>query len=180
VRSLNHWEKWKRTSLSAIESQVIIGSLLGDAYGRYGKSKHASITFSQSNYDYITWKYEQLKEWATKNPTKSSSRNEYTFTTVSHPVFDSIVDQFYERGEKIIPPSLLRLLDLLGLAVWWMDDGTCCTSQYIKKDRKPSYYKHFQLRTDCFTLNENELLCSGSKKGLTLTQRLNPSEEIII
>jgi hypothetical protein len=54
-------------------------------------------------------------------------------------------------------------LDLLGLAVWWMDDGTCCTSQYIKKDRKPSYYKHFQLRTDCFTLNEYELLCSWFK-----------------
>jgi hypothetical protein len=74
----------------------------------------------------------------------------------------------YNKGRKFIDKHLLRDLDILSLAYWFMDDGSAKLSHYnLKKDQKVIYelpkigvYKF----SHCgFTFDENKLFCDWLK-----------------
>ena len=120
--------------------QLIIGSLMGDARlecrSKSIRAKHTArlrIHQSDKQKDYVFWKYQILKNLVSKEPRftkvwydKKRNKNHcsWYFHTVSSETLGLFHKLFYRNGLKIVPIGLLRELNPLGLAIWYMDDGS--------------------------------------------------------
>lgn len=128
--------------------QIVIGTVLGDAYVQKTGSANARIRFehSEKQYAYILWKYEQLKNYMQDSPKKIVRHNQifqktYTYyrcQSHSSPELGKVREIFYTNGRKTIPDEIDHFLDNpLTLAVWYMDDG-----YYYHRDKIASLYIH--------------------------------------
>lgn len=168
IREIEDWEKWDCENLSDPQRDLIVGTLLGDGYVRRGKCKYANVSISQSIESYTKWKYAILKNWCKSGIKKS--RDSYVFSTITHPVFDYYFKMFYKQNKKILTKEILKLVDDLALAVWFMDDGCCCKSRYVGKAGTRTYFS-YQLRTDSFSYVENVLI----KKWFKIKYDITPT-----
>jgi hypothetical protein len=106
---------------------VLVGSLLGDAYLYPNGTLQVEQCLEHA--DYTFWKYEMLKSIAGKEPTtveRFDARTMKTYRSVrfyTRAVLKDYRSGFYRGRKKIVPRELGTLLDPLGLAVWFMDDG---------------------------------------------------------
>ena len=151
-------------SLSQEETQVILGGLLGDSY--YNKLKK-TIRFyhSQKQEEYLKWKH----SFFIKNPNqicrkiyygeRHTNNNVYNYcnfeiynkNNAMNDIYSFIQKHLYSNdNRKKVSMKYLNELTPLGLAVWWMDDGSIC----ISKDNR-----YGKLSTQCFNYEENILLC---------------------
>lgn len=156
-------------SLSQEETQVILGGLLGDSY--YNKLKK-TIRFyhSQKQEEYLKWKH----SFFIKNPNqicrkiyygeRHANNNVYNYcnfeiynkNNAMNDIYSFIQKHLYSNdNRKKISMKYLNELTPLGLAVWWMDDGSIC----ISKDNR-----YGKLSTQCFNYEENILLQKYFKK----------------
>src|SRR3989338_6376313 len=153
--------------------QLIVGSLLGDARlecrSKGIRAKHTArlrIHQSDKQKDYVLWKYQLLKNLVFKGPrfTKvwhDSKRNKdhysWYFHTQSNEALGLIHKMFYQDNIKIVPKDLIEILDPLGLAIWYMDDGsnngsnitlnTHCFSNEEQKMIQDLFYRKFGIKT---------------------------------
>jgi len=152
-------------SLSQLQHEILIGSLLGDGTLRkQGTRINAlfEVNHSVSYKEYVDWKYHIFQEHVLTPPKSrlgKGVRVAYRFTTQSLPVFTGYYHQFYVNGKKILPSSLD--ITPLALAVWFMDDGSRCGT---------SYY----LNTQQFSKQEQEMLC---RKFKVLGMRCNLNKD---
>ena len=151
-------------SLTKLERQIIVGSLLGDGYMRIIPGR--SNAFLEVNHSirakvYVDYKFKSLKRLCESSP-KERSTNEnriaYRFFTKQHKVLTDLYHQFYQHGRKIIPAGLM--LDPVTLAVWYMDDGS--------KSRDRDVY----LNTQQFSVNDQKRLLH-CLRSLGIQARLN-------
>lgn len=140
--------------------QLILGSLMGDARlecrSKSIRAKHTArlrIHQSDKQKDYVLWKYEKLKDLVIKGPrfTKvwhDSKRNKdhysWYFHTQSNEALGELHKLFYQNNTKVVPKDLIEILDPLGFAVWYMDDGSNNGS-------------NITLNTHCFS-NEEQIM----------------------
>jgi hypothetical protein len=159
--------------ISKREKEIILGSLLGDAYLAVMKnSVRFEVSHSENQKEYIFWKYNELKKFVRAKPRRviiwdKRYRKEYRqwrFRTQGHEFFAYLYSLFYsQRGKKFIPQEISLFLDSpLSLAVWFMDDG----------GRRNDCYGMF-LNTLSFTKKENELLRKCLKRNFFLDSRLH-------
>ena len=126
------------------KKSFIIGMLLGDACTRLGKNAvnyNISCTHNPSQYEYLLWKMEILKENLTKNYWLNDKITKFTGKGVNDGNkgkeylmhvgtlgTDSLVTkvrkEMYQENLKMAPMSVLHQLTPIGLAVWYMDDGS--------------------------------------------------------
>jgi LAGLIDADG DNA endonuclease family len=110
-------------SLSEVQRQVIVGSLLGDGAMRCKTNALLEINHSSHQRSYVDWKYRHLAPLV-RTPPKARKTNgtriAYRFVTRSLPELTPYFRMFYGSGRKRIPEVPLRELTL---AVWFMDDG---------------------------------------------------------
>ena len=141
--------------------QLILGSLLGDARlecrSKSIRAKHTArlrIHQSDKQKDYVLWKYEKLKDLVIKGPrfTKvwhDSKRNKdhysWYFHTQSNEALGELHKLFYQNNIKIVPKDLIDILDPLGFAIWYMDDGSNNSS-------------NITLNTHCFSKEEQKMI----------------------
>ncbi len=141
--------------------QLILGSLMGDARlecrSKSIRARHTArlrIHQSDKQKDYVFWKYRNLKNLVLKGPrfTKvwhdpKRNKNHYSwyFHTRSNEALGNLHRLFYNKGAKILPKKLLNVLEPLGLAVWYMDDGS-------------NNGGNITLNTHCFSRKEQEFL----------------------
>ena len=114
----DHPERVRRRIVpDAIQMQIILGSLLGDASleGARG-ARRMRVSEVAERADYVWWKYEHLSTFADEAPAFVGSR--IGFRTISHPIFDDLIPLLARRRARIT-----RLLSPLGLAVWMTDAG---------------------------------------------------------
>lgn len=117
---------------------LLIGSLLGDAYGNRRSGEGTRFSYKQSivHKDYLFWLYDffytrgycsNLKPRKytriLRNRSEKKEYYGYEFNTFTFRSFDWIYDMFYKKGRKIINPKIENYLTPLALAVWIMDDG---------------------------------------------------------
>ena len=110
-------------SLSEVQRQIIVGSLLGDGAMRCKANALLEINHSSRQQSYVDWKYRQLASLvrtAPKARKTNGTRIAYRFVTRSLPELTPYFHQFYANGRKQVPEVRL---DALTLAVWFMDDG---------------------------------------------------------
>jgi hypothetical protein len=124
--------------LDDVTFQVLIGSLLGDGCVMK-KEKGVTYFFSEvhcdAQADYVKWKIEKLNVFA---PRFCKLGYGAECTTKTHPIFTSLRNKFYPPGKNClknkIPLDLMENLNLLGLLIWYLDDGTLGNS-----DRRTPY-----------------------------------------
>lgn len=115
--------------------EAIIGGLLGDGSilmkKAYGENRVARYCEGKSleQKSYLEWKAELLSELHAR-VYEVKGRFHYAFlqTNISHPLLNSMRQEWYPKGIKTIGD--LRQLDQLGLAIWYMDDGQYVYSGY--------------------------------------------------
>ena len=115
-------------SLTQQQKSFMIGTILGDGYLRIiprRKNAFLEINHSIVQRDYVDWKYDLLKSIVKNKPkvrNGNGGRVAYRFYTQCLPEITELFGNFYQEKKKIIPNNLT--LDPMGLAVWYMDDGS--------------------------------------------------------
>lgn len=113
--------------------QVLMGSLLGD--GSLQKQQ-ANAEFQEKHSlkqkDYLLWKKRILSKFFIMRIYDYDKGYIYLRSFVS-PILNKYHRIFYpnKKGNKIITIKILNQLKPLGLAVWYMDDGTFNKSRYM-------------------------------------------------
>lgn len=162
------FKRWQRHIFEPTEKQlqIIYGSLLGDASisnGRKGKYDCESIFEEHhcaAQKQYIFWKYDELKNLCSSGP-KEDNVGRWRIRTFHHPFFSQLRKTWYPEGIKIIPKNILNEIGVLGLAVWFMDDGSLSKeSNFIK------------LHTCSFSEKEHDVLSLWLKEKFCINSHM--------
>ena len=143
--------------LPSHQFDVIIGSLLGDARlecrsigKRYPISARLRVQQSEKQKDYVSWKYDQLRNLVSEGPRRIKAAHDrkrnkdhysWYFHTRTLEEFGALYHHFYRKGVKILPNGILAFLTPRSMAVWFMDDGSNTRESYT-------------LNTHCFSREE--------------------------
>lgn len=137
--------------LNPIQKEIIVGKLLGDAHlsNHQGKCRtyYFMIQHSLNQKSYVDWLYQYFEDWVRTPPREKNQivlgklYKKYQFNTLGHVDFEFYAQQFYRNGKKVVPELIHDLLTPLGLAVWFMDDGSI----------KSKYHRALILNTQCYS-----------------------------
>lgn len=154
----------KKLSSSELDG-AIYGSILGDSFiSRVHNNGNANFTLSHSpkQKEYLEFKkqlFEQIHpvhfSFKSVNFFNKKTNKEYTtFYYVSNYLkyFSKLRYKFYPNGIKAVSRKILNKLTPLGLAIWWMDDGSLVI--YHRKDRN-AVNRYATLATCSFTYSEH-------------------------
>lgn len=129
--------------LTDTQKQVIFGSFLGDGYlGKKTESGDYFVTFehSKKQLEYVQWKSKLLCNinGSIDERSRFDKRTNRIYHFVrcrskTHPEITAIRKSFYSDGKKEIKRKMLNMLTPLGLAVWFMDDGSATRKVYFNK-----------------------------------------------
>ncbi len=152
-------------SLTEVQKQILIGVLLGDGAMRKKTNALLEINHSYVQKDYVDWLYQKLSNFILTPPKQrkgNGNRLAYRFTTRSLPIFTKYYDLFFKNKHKIIPEQFD--LSPLSIAIWYMDDGSCC---------KNNVY----LNTQQFSLKEQEELIKHLYQKYKIKASLNKDKK---
>lgn len=150
-------------ALSQEQQQIIFGGLLGDSY--FNKKRHV-VRFSHSikQKQYLEWKYsffnsDEVSKFYHRYYDEGYE-NIYFELKSKIKELDVLYEFLYKNlytnnGRKKISLKYLQHLEPLGLAIWWLDDG----SLSIHKGNR-----YGKLCTECFNYEEHILLQKYFKK----------------
>lgn len=110
---------------------IICGTLLGDSVlERNGKYVRLVADHSANQSQYVEWKASILADFTTTITQKSrfDQRTNQTYhhcilRTRTSPKLEYYYQLFYQKGRKVVTPTLPRIIVPQMLAVWLMDDG---------------------------------------------------------
>lgn len=134
--------------LTDTEEQIVLGSLMGDMYCRIKSScKNAQLEegHGRSQDSYLTWKASLLRSLS--SGLRRIKSGGLFYESGAYPCLNYYHKLFYGNGRKEINQAILKKLDKLGIAIWYMDDGT-----YKKRDKASC------LHTNGFSYEENLLI----------------------
>jgi len=123
------------------------GAVVGMAYGdghlkkKYTPNSNSALvlTHGRKQKEYLEWKADLLRYLTNvkvsecvsnrsahdKNPKKFPDNYVgYRAQTGRHPFYTAIRDRMYLNSRKVIDDHLIKVLSPLGLAIWFLDDGT--------------------------------------------------------
>jgi len=153
------------TDFSSQQEQIFLGTMFGDSSLRRPRSNGHNIVFRgvhrEADREYLFWKYEILKSSGIfKRPpwTRLGYRNgvahlQWRFYSRALPIFTTYRKVFYPEGKKIVPREILKKLEPLGLAVWYMDDGGFWPGSSSRPNSR-----WVTLNTQSFTHDENTMI----------------------
>ena len=162
--------------ISKSQSEVIIGSLLGDARLEC-RSKNGNarlrIHHGWKQKDLVFWKYEVLKNLVScvpkkivcwKNPKNGEDYFSWYFHTLTMKALREFYQIFYLGKQKRLPENIFEILTPRSLAVWIMDDGCHSKNSLI-------------LNTQSFSLDENRTLQEIFKRKFSLDPKINKDRD---
>lgn len=169
--SLEIEEAKERLKLTPRQREILVGLLLGDgSLERTGRATfRLEVEQSATRKPYVMHLYREFERWVLTPPrnrvpkTNAGVEGNWTFQTVSHPSLRFYGTQFYGEDGKVVPKLIDHWLTPLGLAYWFMDDGSI----------KSKESKGIILNTEGFKKSEVERLIRvlGSKFSLEASLR---------
>jgi len=146
------FKKREDIKMTPEQEQIVLGTVLGDGNLSINKKAKYSSARLRCNHgikqaEYADWKADKMGEMVSfvktvdNNGWGNKNRVVYTYST---PSLREIYDSVYPSGRKSVD-SWVNRLGPLGLAVWYMDDGSVSGSA-----------RH--IGTQAFSLKENERL----------------------
>lgn len=159
IKFLDDMKNYKELKVESDLKQLLIGSLLGDgcfcSVGGNTKNMCLSIAHSEKQKEYLEYKHSILDKYELASPiiqyrinNSRYSRELTGFRLKSrlHPIFTNIRMKYYDlEGHKRVFKEFVEDIDVLGLAIWYMDDG------YVTKNS-------CVFSTCPFTIKEQEVL----------------------
>jgi len=111
------------------------------------------LRHSNKQFDYFLWKVEKLKTILSSSQAKTfQKKSDYYYEDESgrskilsvkfernHPYFKILYRFIYQNKRKTFSRKVLDRLDPLGLAIWYMDDGSIYNAKYKRKDGVENY-----------------------------------------
>lgn len=124
-------------TLTQEQGQIILGTALADGHLSIPKgSINARLIFQhkEEDKDYVIWKCQQLKSIFSHSapwPVTNDGRLYWRGESIKMPVLTKLRDEVYGPDrKKHITTGILNRLDALGLAIWYMDDGSLTFGGY--------------------------------------------------
>ena len=162
--------------LSQEQQQLVLGSLLGDGYCN---RKRQIIKFCQceKQKEYLEYKYSFFNSDEVYGIYKREYKEGYIGYSFEFPNIKHKYDTLYSyigkylysnEGRKKISPSYLKELSPLGLAIWWMDDGSLCNSKGNRWGK---------LCTECFNYEEHILLQKYFKEKWNIDVKITKEKD---
>jgi len=157
------------------QKQIIIGSLLGDA-GRGGENSIIKFKQSSSQKEYLMWKFNNLKNISTdagviiesKEDKRYNKINEaYRFFTSANSFVEKCNNMLY-KDKKEVSIDYLESLEELGLAVWYMDDGTTDWSYKKRESTEQNITPELKICTDSFSIDSIENMINFLKERFNI------------
>lgn len=112
----------KKTPLTSLEKEVIIGCLLGDGtLSKSGKHFRLRIEHAEKHKEYVEWKFNLLKRICISKIQYVPTHFSFRFGTIGHPEITLLRHRWYLSSKQIVNDFALTSLML---AIWFMDDGT--------------------------------------------------------
>lgn len=141
--------------------EIVWGSLFGDGgvyYSSGSRNAHFMVCHSHKQREYIEWKHKALFPlvnngvYLQTHYHKIRKKNYTTLSlrTINHTYFTRLRGYFYPQGKKVVTRRLLNKLTPVGLAVWFMDDGTYCVNN--------RGYPQLNISTCSYSKQENEII----------------------
>lgn len=182
----NKIEKYKeKLHLSERQKEILRGLMLGDGHleSPYRPEiARLQIEYSGLHKEYTDWLYKEFQEWVLTKPkiknqiVEGKLYKKYYFNTLGHKEIAEVWKKWYWHKKKILAIDEVKKITPLGLAIWFMDDGS------IKSKR----HKSFFLNVQDFTRKEvrflQELLKKkfGIESSTKLVKRVNTGFQIYI
>lgn len=166
----------KTLTLKKLQREILVGLMLGDGHletQNNGKTYRLKVEQSANKAEYVSWLYENFENFVLNKPKiKDRERNGVAaksigFATLSHGSFRFYAQQFYASGKKVIPKIIGKLLTPIGLAVWFMDDGSI----------KSKFHKAKILNTQCFDKKEVLMLIQILKNKFGINAKLREQKD---
>jgi recombination protein RecA len=127
-------EAYKKTlKLTKKQKEILVGLILGDGHLETlnnGKTYRLKVEHSLKQREYLDWLYFNFKEWINKAPEVRERTSlgkiieTYGFTTYTSSILKFYAQKFYQKGKKIIPKTIDKMITPQSLAIWFMDDGS--------------------------------------------------------
>lgn len=146
----------------------ISGCILGDSHLYKNNNKCFQFKHSEKQLDYFLWKKEILEQFFPDSKIRISNGYSYLRKTdkkykwhglffVSD-YFKRIYSHFYTNdGKKVLDFGRLSQITPLGLAIWYMDDGSLSLhrNRYLKNGERTIRNRSMTFATNCFTYEEH-------------------------
>lgn len=152
---------------------IIVGSVLGD--GTINKNGTFTTSHTDKQKEYILFVQNLLGGTITSKEVTSTFPNGYSHITILHTLTTKTTEQtkllrelFYVKNKKSIK-NILPYLDEIGLAYWYMDDGSL-----IKPKGKTPYSVLYSM---AFPYEEQEILKQWFKDKFDLTVSINKNTD---
>ena len=138
--------------LNPDQRQLLLGTLLGDGSLIHQNGRNCSFRVSHcfAQGSLLQMKADILGPWVAPAGIREElhlGKIQMMFTTYTHPDFTELYHLFYPEGKKIVPKIIPDELRPLGLAVWFMDDGS-----HMTKKRGIRFHVAGFSEEDCWTL----------------------------
>ena len=156
------------------QSEVVAGAAIGDGHIAITDSQmraRLSITQSVAQKPYLDYKAQLLGDLVQTAPAfyhaarSFSKTGIYRLLTVSRPQFARLYRELYDQtGRECVTVEYLSRITALGLALWYLDDGSLVTAhhRYTRRDGSVADYPatRSMLSVYGFTCEESRLICS--------------------
>lgn len=156
----------KQIPLSREQKDFLVGTILGDGsivLPNKRKNARFQVGHCEKQKEYLFWKKSIMGNLVNNIRRLEDKRGNsvmYTFNTLSHKELNFYRKLFYENNKKIVREEAGLHLNPLGLATWFMDDGS--------KSGKCSY----RLSTEGFSEEENHILKNILKSNFDLNVKV--------
>jgi len=173
MRSREIEGKKKHLKLSQKQRDILVGLLLGDGHletQNDGRTYRLKIEHSINQREYVDYLYKEFKNWCNQDPkvkNRGGKTDSYYFTTYSHGSFRFYGQQFYPKGKKVIPDIVSKLISPIGLAIWFMDDGSL----------KSKHHSTYVLHTLGYTKMDLERMKDVLKRKFSIDSRLHKQKD---
>lgn len=167
------------------QKQIIIGSLMGDA-GRGGEDSIIKFKQCAAQKEYLLWKFNNLKNIVTDSGITIESKEDkrynrinesYRFFTSANSFVEKCNKKLYSSGKKDVTLEYLEDLNPLGLAVWYMDDGTTDWSYLKKESTGQNITPEIKVCTDSFSLSSVNKIIAFLKEKFNIESHVRTHKE---
>lgn len=175
IRDQSEAQRLKQTIQPILNESVITGCLLGDGnltkYNKHNKKSCPHFNKGNIHHEHVVYVAKSFYEDGDQRVTRQSwldndiERVVYHFSTSAVPELQPYFEKWYPGSnnfKKVIPKDIV--LDKISLLHWFLDDGT----SYLT----PKGYLNIAFCTDCFYLNDIEMLCNQLNEKFKLTARI--------
>lgn len=159
-----------QSPISSRQMEIIMGSLLGDGClkSNRGISSYLSISHTIKQKEYTDWLYSELENICLSPPKQYISKGKYItyyFMSEARKDLQNLRDKIYTPN-KSISQWWLDQISELGLAIWYMDDGSLI---YVNKNKSM-----FNFATNSFSQEENYMLSNMLKERFDILSEVKP------